>query len=130
MRRVAEESRSFVSPGKGRRPPGATAPLGEMPGGCLDPRGGEVWPHPPGGGTEGEPPHLPPEPQRARFPTARGSQAGACLSAPPPRRRRPAPETPILAASEFLIHRNHEIIRVYCIRQLSFRIICYTAIGN
>ena len=75
MRRVAEESRSFVSPGKGRRPPGATAPLGEMPGGCLDPRGGEVWPHPPGGGTEGEPPHLPPEPQRARFPTARGSRA-------------------------------------------------------
>ena len=46
-----------------------------MPGGCLDPRGGEVWPHPPGGETEGEPPLLSLESQRPRSPTARGSQA-------------------------------------------------------
>ena len=61
-------------PGEGLASSGRHCPLGEMPGGCLDPRGGEVWPHPPGGETEGEPPSLPPESQRARSPTARGSQ--------------------------------------------------------
>ena len=64
-------------------------------------------------------------PHRARFPGLESVHARRRLGA-----AGPTPETPILAASGFLIHRKHEIIRVYCIRQLSFRIICYTAVGN
>lgn len=65
-------------PGEGRTSSGRHCRLGAMPWSCLAPRGGRVSHYPPGVGTEGTLASralLPPEPQHARFPTARGPRA-------------------------------------------------------
>lgn len=42
----------------------------------------------------------------------------------------PEPERQSSATSKLLIHRNSELIKVYCFQLLTFRVICHSAIYN